>query len=295
MANPIVVGADGSPSAAAAVEWAADEAVRKELPLKVVHAVYHLPYVGATYVVPGLEDALTRAGRRFLEEAERLAWARHPDMDTSVALLDGPPGRVLAAQSAQASELVVGGRGRGGFVGMLLGSVSAHVAGHAAAPVVVVRPDYTPMRAEVVVGIDGSAECEPALGYAFEQARLLGCPLRAVYGWQLPSEISSGWFVRDSEDVQRMRDRLVMGALATWRATYPDVPADVKVIHDHPVTALVEASRDAALLVVGSRGRGAVGSAVLGSVSRGVLHHARCPVAVVRHPPAADTTTPAVH
>ncbi|GLX02352.1 universal stress protein [Microtetraspora sp. NBRC 16547] len=292
MTGPIVVGTDGSPSSSAAVEWAADDAARKGLPLRVVHAVHHLPYVGATHTVPGLEDALTRAGRQFLERAERLVRERRPDMELSVELLDGPPGRVLAAQAAQASELVVGSRGRGGFAGMLLGSVSAHVAGHASAPVVVVRPDHTPARAEVVVGIDESAECEPALGYAFEQARLLGCPLRAVHGWQLPPEIYGGWFTYDHEDVQRMRERLVKGALAAWRATYPDVPAEVDVIHEHPVTALVQASRDAAMLVVGCHGRGALGKAVLGSVSRGVLHHARCPVAVV-HPPAVGTTTPA--
>ncbi|MEV0970841.1 universal stress protein [Microtetraspora glauca] len=291
MAAPIVVGTDGSPSASVALEWAADDAARKGLPLRVVHVVHHLPYVGATHVVPGLEDALTRAGRRILDEAERIAWRGRPDIEVSVALLDGSPEHVLVAEAAQASELVVGSRGRGGFAGMLLGSVSSYVAGRVAVPVVVVRPDHTPARVEVVVGIDESGECDSALGYAFEQARLLDCPLRAVHGWQLASEISSGWFIHDLEDVKRMRERLARGALAAWRAAYPGVPVEVEVVHEHPVTALVRASRDAVMLVVGSHGRGPLGSAVLGSVSRGVLHHARCPVAVVR-PPAAGPTAP---
>ncbi|GLW99106.1 universal stress protein [Microtetraspora sp. NBRC 16547] len=294
MAEPIVVGADGSPAASAAVAWAADDAAKKGAPLRVVHAVYRLPYASPPYPIPGLDDALTRAGGQFLLEAERLALGRHPDLDVSTRLFEGGPARVLIREAASASELVVGSRGRGGFTGMLLGSVSTQLAGHAAVPVVVVRPGHTEAaRPEVVVGVDESQECEPALAYAFEQARLRGCLLRAVHGWRLPPEIYTGWFVYDLPEMQQLRESLTAGRLAAWRARYTDVSAEVEVICDHPVAALVEAAKNAAVLVVGSHGRGGVGAMVLGSVSRGVLHHARCPVAVVRSRPADRTSAQA--
>ncbi|MCC5581438.1 universal stress protein [Microtetraspora sp. AC03309] len=293
MVEPIVVGTDSSPAASAAIVWAADDAVRKGAPLRVVHAMHRLPYASPPYPIPGLDDALTRAGSQFLREAEQIARERHPGIDMSSGLVNGVPTRVLVREAERASELVVGSRGRGGFTGMLLGSVSAYVAGRTSVPVVVVRPGHTVTRAEVVVGIDESEECEPALAYAFEQARSRDCPLRAVHGWRLPPELYTGWFVYDLHEMQQLRHNLATGRVATWRARYPGVPAEVEVICDHPVTALVEASRDSALLVVGTHGRSGIGAMVLGSVSRGALHHARCPVAVVPSEPGGRGSSPA--
>ncbi|WP_067179512.1 universal stress protein [Microtetraspora niveoalba] len=286
MAGPILVGVDGSPAATAAVVWAADDAARKGVPLAAVHTIPSPAYASRPYPIPGLGEALLRAGDQILREAEQTARDRHPDLAVSTRRLEGAPARVLLREAENASELVVGSRGRGGFAGMLLGSVSGHLAGHTAVPVVVVRPGHMPggvpdAGAEVVVGVDESEECEPALAYAFEQARLRECPVRAVYGWRLPPEIYTGWFVYDLQEMRQLRQTIATGRIAGWRARYPGVRAEVEVICDHPVRALVEASATAYVLVVGSHGRSGIGAMVLGSVSRGVLHHARCPVAVV--------------
>ncbi|MFF4776056.1 universal stress protein [Microtetraspora fusca] len=282
MAEPIIVGVDGSPAATAAVAWAADDAARKGKPLRLVHAVHRPPYGSRPYPIPGLDDALSRAGGQFLREAEEIVRERHPLLDVSARLLEGAPARMLLREAEGASELVVGSRGRGGFAGMLLGSVSGGLPGHTAVPVVVVRPGRTAADAtEVVVGVDESEGCEPALGYAFEQALLRRGRLRAVYGWRPPPEIYTGYFVYDPEEARQLRQVLDVGRIAAWRARFPEVRAEVEVVCDHPVSALVDVAASAAVLVVGSRGRSGIAAMVLGSVSRGVLHHAHCPVAVV--------------
>ncbi|GII42752.1 universal stress protein [Planotetraspora phitsanulokensis] len=280
MTEPIVVATDGSSPATAAVEWAADDAARKGLPLRVVHALDRLPYDIPCYPIPGAQDHMTRSGHQILRQAEKIARERQPGIEVSVEMIEGPPARVLRKQATRASELVVGSRGLGGFTGMLLGSVSMHVAGHVAAPVVVVRPGPMVEHAEIAVGFDGSAESEAALTYAFEEARLRGCGLRAVYAWQLPVQVYTPGIVYDIDEVRQAQQDYALGKLAAWQLKYPEVKVAVDIVCAHPVTALVEASQKADLLVVGSRGHGAIGAVVLGSVSRAVLQHAHCHVVV---------------
>ncbi|WP_432921113.1 universal stress protein [Microbispora sp. CA-135349] len=288
MTGPVIVGTDGSRAAAAAVEWAAGDAARRGLPLRVVHAVDRLPYEIARYPIP-VEDQLDRAGRRILEEAEQAVRETHPAVRVTPALIEGDPSRVLRQEAANAAEIVIGSRGHGGFAGMLLGSVGMHVAGQVDVPVVVVRPGVSAPHGLVVVGVDGSAEAGAALTYAYEQARLRECRLLALYAWQLPVHSFAPEIAYDLDEVRTAQEDYVADALRTHRERNPGVPAETRAVCAHPVTALVEAGQKADLLVVGSRGRGAVGAAVLGSVSRAVLHHAHCPVAVVRVPrPSAE-------
>lgn len=281
MTLPIVVAADGSSAATAAVEWAADDAARKGLPLRVVHAVDRLPYDIPLYPIPDMPDHLALSGHQILEQAGQVARDRQPGIQVTTEMADGDPVRVLRRQAAQAGELVVGSRGLGGFAGMLLGSVSAHVAGYVTVPVVVVRPGPTAVHGEVVAGVDGSGGSETALTYAFEEARLRGSRLRAVYAWQIPVHAYTPEVSVNPDEAEHAHREYARGVLAAWQERYPEVKVELDTVRAHPVTALIEASRRADLLVVGSRGRGAIG-ALVGSVSRGVLHHAHCPVAVVR-------------
>ncbi|GGO20140.1 universal stress protein [Microbispora rosea subsp. aerata] len=284
MTGVVIAGTDGSRAAAAAVEWAAGDAARKGLPLRIVHAVDRLPYEIVRYPIPMVEDQLDRAGRRILEEAGQAVRETHPAVHVTTALIEGNPSRVLRQEAGNAAEIVVGSRGHGGFAGMLLGSVSMHVAGQVEVPVVVVRPGVAPPHGLVVVGIDGSDEAGAALDYAFEEARLRDCRLLALYAWQLPVYPFAPEIAYDVDEVRKAQEDYVAGALRSQRDRYPGVRAEMRAVCSHPVPALVEAGEKADLLVVGSRGHGAVGSAVLGSVSRAVLHHAHCPVAVVRRP-----------
>lgn len=284
MAGLIVVGADGSETARAAVEWAADDAFRMRAALRIVHALDRWPYRIAGF--PSLEgpDALTRSAERTLGEAARLARSCRTDVEVTTEIVDGHPGAVLREQDKDATEIVIGSRGLGGFAGALLGSVSAHVAGQAHCPVVVVRPGRQESYDEVVVGVDESKECEPALAYAFEQAELRGSLLRAVHVWHLP-QLAYADVVFDVDEVRTAHRRILTDRLAGFEPRHPHVTVVEYAPRGHPVDVLSELSDRADLVVVGSHGRGAIASALLGSVSRGMLHHARCAVAVVRSQP----------
>ncbi|MEU6724999.1 universal stress protein [Nonomuraea wenchangensis] len=278
----IVVGVDGSVAARAAVEWAAADALRAREPLRIVHAVDRTPYQIGRFPTPVLPDALLREGGRILDEAAALVRERQPHVEVETREVEGAPAVVLREEAEGASEIVVGGRGLGGFAGALLGSVSTHVAGHVRCPVVVVRAQRQPACGEIVVGVDDSPECRPALAYAFRQAELRGAKLRAVHAWQLPVHAFAPEIVYDVDEIREAQQQLVAGALESFRAEHPAVEITEETHSGHPVDVLTAAGAQADLVVVGSHGRGAMGSALLGSVSRGVLHHARCAVAVVR-------------
>ncbi|MEU6998179.1 universal stress protein [Nonomuraea sp. NPDC046570] len=275
MTGLIIVGVDGSAPSTAAVEWAADDAIRMGARLRLVHVLNRWPYD----ITDG-DDYLAEAAGKVLAAAEVTARTRQPDVEVSTRLIEGVPSAVLREQEQEATELVVGSRGLGGFAGAVLGSVSMHLAGHAHCPVVVVRPGQQERHGEIVVGVDDSDACEAALGYAFEQAGLRGATLRAIHAWQLPVHAFAPEISYDLDQIRAAQQEVATQRLAGWRAKYPEVPLIEDVRRAHPVDALTGVACD--LIVVGSHGRGAIGSLLLGSVSRGVLHHARCAVAVVR-------------
>ncbi|MFI6595978.1 universal stress protein [Nonomuraea sp. NPDC050536] len=281
MSGSIVVGADGSQAARSAVEWAVDDAYRMHAPVRIVHALDRWPYRIVSFHSTGEPDPLTRSAERILAEAAHLARERRPGVEVTTEIVDGHPAAVLCEQAKDAVEIVIGNRGLGGFAGALLGPVSHHVAGQAHCPVVVVREGPREPYDEVVVGVDESKECEPALAYAFAQADLRGVMLRAVHAWHLP-QLAYADFVFDVDEVRTTHHRILAGRLVAFEPRYPDVTVVEYAPRAHPVEILVEASDTADLVVVGSHGRGALAAALLGSVSRGVLHHARCAVAVVR-------------
>ncbi|GAT69845.1 universal stress protein UspA [Planomonospora sphaerica] len=286
MSDPVIVGTDGSAAGSAAVEWAADDAARVRAPLRIVFALDRSPYDIPRFSVREWGDALTRNAERVLAESEALVRERRPGIEVTTQMIEGAPAVVLRDQAAGATEVVVGSRGLGGFAGAVLGSVSTHVAGHARGPVVVVHAGSRTAHGEVAVGIDDSPQCDPALAYAFEQAASRGATLRALYVWQAPVHAYAPEIVYDMDEIRRAQYQVVADKLASWRQTYPQVKVIEDVRSGHPVEVLTAASEGADLVVVGSHGRGALGSLALGSVSRGVLHHARGTVAVVRSPRA---------
>ncbi|QYC40874.1 Universal stress protein [Nonomuraea coxensis DSM 45129] len=274
MTGPIIVGVDGSAPSVAAVGWAADDAARVGAELRIVHVLDRPPYE----IFTGQQDPLRRAAARMLADAESAVRARQPAVKVSARTVEGAPAAVL--RELEASEVVVGNRGVGEFAGALLGSVTMEVAARARCPVVVVRAEPCAETGVIGVGVDDSDTCEPALGYAFARARSYGATLRPVHAWQVPVHAFAPEISYDLDEVREARQRAVSARLAPWRARFPDVEVVEDVQNAHPIDALTGVACD--LVVVGSHGRGALGSLFLGSVSRGVLHHARCPVAVVR-------------
>ncbi|GAA2883314.1 universal stress protein [Streptosporangium fragile] len=284
----VVVGTDGSPFSLAAVEWAAADAARRRCALRIVHAYDPRAYDIPVRTPPGLRDSILEHCQGLLDTAESTARERAPGTEVHTRLEAGRPVEVLRREAEDAAQVVVGGRGRGGFAELVLGSVSLALAGHAAAPVVVVKGGPRETRGEVVVGFDASAHSAATLAYAFEEAYRRAAGLHAVHTWQMPV-LGPGAIAYTPlvEDISVTELRLAREALAPWREKYPEVDVVETVVRGHPVPAIEKASATADLVVVGSRGRSALGAALLGSVSHGVLHHVHCPVAVVSVPDGA--------
>jgi nucleotide-binding universal stress UspA family protein len=189
--------------------------------------------------------------------------------------------------------LVMGSRGLGGFRGLLLGSVSTQVAAHSDCPVVVIREDVTGNGPRVVVGIDGSPESEAAVGFAFDMASRHGWSVLALHAWDIPSYdlivLPNTPIPVPLSEVADDEVRLAAETLAGFQADYPDVTVEQRLVRAAPVQALLDASGEAAMVVVGTRGHGQIVGALLGSVSNGVLHRSQIPVAVVPHVPAGGS------
>ncbi|MFD7658163.1 universal stress protein [Actinosynnema sp. NPDC059797] len=285
MSDPIVVGVDGSASALAAVRWAADEAARHRVPVRLVHA-YQLPTRGYPEIVltgNEVRRAFEEAGRERLAEAERAVLDAAPEVEVTTSLVVDGPAPALIEESRRARLVVLGSRGLGGFTGLVVGSVAVAVSAHGACPVVVVR-EQPPAEGPVVVGVDGSEVSEQAVAFAFEQASVRGAPLTALLAWTdfLVDSAYGSRLTVDWSQVEDEQRRLLAERLAGWQEKYPDVPVTRVVVRDRPVRALLQAADGARLLVVGSHGLGGFTGMLLGSTSQALLHHAPCPLAVVR-------------
>jgi nucleotide-binding universal stress UspA family protein len=212
-----------------------------------------------------------------------------PGLAVEQEVVTGFPVPVLSAEATRARLVVLGDRGLGGFTGLLVGSVAVALSAHAPCPVVVVRGPTPgappPLEGPVVVGIDGSPTSEAALAFAFEAADLRGVPLLAVHTWTDYQIESTMVAVLEGDAIDADEHRLLAERLAGWGEKYPDVRVQRLVTRYRPARTLLEQSAHAQLVVVGSRGRGGFAGMLLGSVSHAMLHHAGCPVAVVR--PAA--------
>ncbi|MFG3292929.1 universal stress protein [Streptomyces sp. NPDC048179] len=281
--RPIVVGISPDPALRTAPAWAADEAARRRLPLRVVHAE-GLPTGGyrGREVPPSWEEwnaALHKAGRHLLDEAMAFVAARQPDVETEGLLAEGDPVWVLREQSRAASAVVLGSRHLSRSQEVLgSASVAVPLMAHARCPVVVVpEPEHvTQEPAYFVVGVDGSERGAAAVDLAFEEAALRGAELRALYVWE-----AGPLRIFDEYQPQQEARRLLSEVVAGRQARYPEVDLRHELVVGHPVEVLADASAHALGLVVGTRGRGGFAGMLLGSVSQGVLHHARCPVLVV--------------
>jgi nucleotide-binding universal stress UspA family protein len=280
---PILVGVDGSEPSLAAVRWAAAEGRRLGRPLRLVHS-YLGPMLAAPMVTPPyawLPDSLREDAEKLVQHAVGVARSAAPDVPVTSEVVSGPTGSLLVDMSGSAHLVVVGHRGHGGFASLLLGSVATALVAHAHCPTVVVRsaPDET---GPVVVGVDGSAQSQAALEYAFAAADRRGVPLRVVYAWQPPPPPRRADVHYDPAEIETAHRHEVRSWVQPVHDKYPHVPVENFLIAGQPATSLVDAGRDASLLVIGSRGRGGFTGMLLGSVSQQVIHHASGAVAVIR-------------
>jgi len=288
--RPVVVGVDGSGSAYRAVEWATAEAARRGVALRLVsafswttsdHPVRHDGRV-AQY-----RDQLLEAARHRLSRAARIAEDTSPGIETAPQVEIGAPIEVLGSEARRAQLLVLGDRGLGGVTGLVLGSVAVALAARGACPVVIVRGETRNTDGPVVVGTDGSPVSEAALGFAFDAAAVRGAELVALHAWSPTAVDKALEPMMDWDAIADEEDAVLAERLSGWGQKYPQITVRRSVVRDGAARALVDASRGAQLVVVGSRGRGNAAGLLLGSVSHGVLHAAHCPVAIVR--PGTDS------
>ncbi|WP_457965326.1 universal stress protein [Arthrobacter sp. D1-29] len=301
----IVVGVDGSDHGQCALVWAAREAERRRRPLHIVTA-YSVPIFAASGLDGGyatVDDSVIREGAEaIVKQALDKVAGYNIDVDASVE--NGDAAGVLLELSETAELLVFGTRGRGGFVGRLLGSVSSALPAHAKCPTVTVplicadrlgettedrrikaeqaKAGHQRVENVVVVGVDGSEQARVAVLEAAAQAERLGATLRVICA--VPQYSGSlAWVPAPMdrkalfEDIQVQLD----AGMAWLKSHYPHLPMESVLKDGSPVEVLVEESRHVELVVVGTRGRGGFAGMLLGSTSDGVLHHAKGPILVV--------------
>jgi nucleotide-binding universal stress UspA family protein len=253
-------------------------------------SAFELPfrYPAGVVEVDSLRTLLRDEHRHQLADAGSTATAAAPGLQPELELVDGTPVETLVRESSEASLLVLGTRGLGGFAGLLVGSTSVALAGRTHCPLVVVRgSDDAGTGKPVVVGVDGTPVGESAIAFAFEQASAHGSELVAVHSWTDPAVLNAlagGALMADYGMLEEQATVLLAERLAGWQEKYPDVRVTRHVVREHPTRTLLHFADGAQLVVVGSRGRGGFAGLVLGSTSQHLLHHAPCPVAVVRTP-----------
>ena len=283
----ILVSVDGSPASDAAVAWASREAVSLRIPITLMHVVAPIVVgwpVGQLYA--NMPEWQKDNAQHVIEHARKtltasLGESEPPEVHTAMVYASAVP--TLIEASKEAWMVVVGSRGTGALGRLLLGSVSTALIQHAHCPVAVVRSDEgTPPdpNAPVLVGIDGSPASEAATALAFDEASRWGVDLVALHAWSdvgVFPVLGMDWRDRESEGEEILAERL-----AGRQKEYPAVHVQRLLVCDKPAHWLLEHSKHAQLVVVGSRGRGGFLGMLLGSVSSAIAHSASIPVIVVR-------------
>ncbi|MEU8633048.1 universal stress protein [Amycolatopsis sp. NPDC048633] len=265
----VIVGVDTSEESLRAVRWAAHEAARRGTDLRLLHACVVDPGDGSEF----LPDHVTRRMRH----AEKIARTAAPGLEVTTDVRLGLAVDLLLADSVTAPLIVLGSHGLGGLRGALAGSVALRVAAAAKCPVVVFRGHADP-RGPVVVGVDSAPVSEEALNFAAGEAASRGVPLVVAHaGRRRAPSIEPSFADQQAED-RRDLEELVAGR----SRKHPELEITTLVVEDRePARALMGVTPGAQLIVVGSRGRGPVAGALLGSTGNDLLAHATCPVAVV--------------
>ncbi|MEV7320849.1 universal stress protein [Streptomyces sp. NPDC093970] len=296
---PVIAAVDGSDGSLRALDWALDAARRRDAALRVLHVRQYAAWGQPDVLVAGEPG---EAGDPVLDEVrDRLAGGGGPAVE--YVAMEGAPSALLPELGTDAQLLVLGSRGRGGFAGLILGSNGMAAARDARCPVVVVPapgrevPDGFPTRPgpRVVVGVDVDGPDEATLAFAFAEAARRGARLQAIaaYPWPVRFWATAGELAPptvDQGEVEQETRTLAESFLAPYLKEHPDVSAEALALPGDAAGALVAASRDAELVVVGRHRRSLLAPArMMGSVTQAVLLHAASPIAVIPPPPSEES------
>jgi len=283
----VLVGMDQSACSQNALAWAAADAVAKRVPLTIA-GVVDRPRLADAPISRQLVDAAELAVRRQVDGAVARARGLADGIPVRGRVFTGDPAAELLRLTNRAEEVVVGSHGTGQFGRLLIGSVGSRVAEHASCPAVVVRGNRTADR--VVVGIDTSPHSESALRYGFDYADAHRMRLVVLHAYTLgtfaypfvPYPVPPYPIAEEAARFRTEATRAAEHSLGPWTEKYPEVEVSVQVVEGSAAHELVDASRTAGLLVVGTRGHGGLAGMLLGSVSHAVLRHAHSPVVIAR-------------
>lgn len=301
MVRHITTGIDGSAESLAAAHWAAREALRRGVPLNLVHAWTWHPRPAPS--VPA--DRTERDwAEQTLDRAAGSVRAAHPGLRVVERLVADSAVAALLAAAEDEELLVLGSRGLSGVAGFMVGSVSQRVVARSTRPLVLVRagesaadehfttldgvsPEEiprTPYR-DVVLGLDTRRPSDELIGFAFESARRCGATLQVIHAFGTPrvQPADGPWDPVTGPELIAAQEHAMVATLRPWCEKFPEVSVVETVSEERPATALVRASSGASLVVVGRRTRDSHLGTHIGAVTHAVLHHVGCPVAVVPH------------
>ncbi|HEX2784073.1 MAG TPA: universal stress protein [Ilumatobacteraceae bacterium] len=289
----IIVGADGSEPSFQALRWAVHEARRHHAEVQVVSCYLVPGYAGfdGTAIYPSSVDVdtLQETASEVVDRAAELAATIDPTLVVDRATPMSSPVVGITDVAMLGDEIVVGATGHSGLVAGLLGSVAAGVTHRAHVPVIVVPSkssmEFGDSMKKIVVGVDGSPESLLALDWAYNAALLSGAELTVVHSWLYPYPVSDSSPREVRRPMETDAENELQSSLDSLgsRLTDGSVVVHRELREDSAVDALLKEGDGADLLVVGSRGRGGFRARLLGSVSRTLVQHASCPVAVIRH------------
>jgi nucleotide-binding universal stress UspA family protein len=290
LGGKIVVGVDGSPGSRAAAAWAFDEGARRDAEVETVYAwaMPTLAYSAPELMVPD-PDHVEAEGNALIEQSLALVSAT-TEVKMHSRVEYGRPVDVLRHVAAEPGVrmLVVGSRGHGDLTELVLGSVSHALAHHAPTALVIVPKGSgevtgLPLKGRILVGVDGSPEADAALAWAVQEARIRGAILEVVVAWSVRKAVFPTRFPMhgpQEPEMQQLAQMILDKAVADLGDA--GVLVEAKVLPGDAPTVLVNRSRDADLLVVGTRALNRAREALLGSVSHACTHHTRAPIAIIR-------------
>jgi nucleotide-binding universal stress UspA family protein len=287
MTSTVVIGYDHSPASDRALAQAGREAAWRGASITVVNAFHGIVASPAGYFPLDVEASLKDAADDIA--AGGVGWLRHryPGMAVEAKVIAGPIADALAEASRDADLLVLGNRGRGGFTGLLLGSVSMRALTLASCPTMIVRGKPREPADTVVLALDVEDAGTDLIEFAFAEASARGARLKVVNVWDL------GWAASPdpdaTDDLRTAKKHAVADIrsalerqLSPWHAKHPDVHLTIDVMDGTPSAALTGLTESTDLIVAGAhrRGDGHLGMRP-GPIVHTLLHHADCPVVVV--------------
>ncbi|MFD5726171.1 universal stress protein [Streptomyces sp. NPDC058368] len=285
MTAQVIAGLDGSDESLAAVEWAAEEARVRQVPLALMN-VEELP-ANPEIPLAQLSEAAERTAELLRTTSERLR-TEHAGLEVSVVRARGRAAEELTAAAHTADVTVLGSRGLARMAGFLAGSVSLAVVGAALNPVVLVRAQDERIAPPggLLVGVDVDRAPDELFAFAFAEAARRNLDLRFLHSWTLPASYGYAALMDPALGVDQSEHlaRTLRDLMKPWRRRYPEVEATAKAVVGSPALQMVEASRDAELVVVGRRSRRLPLGPHLGHVAQAVIHHSPAPVVVVPVP-----------